>query len=108
MIATIIALIALSICLAISIFIGFNLWSQNRQLEDIVQNNKIEDDAIKLYQIILRLLLNAKSEMDRVDKRGSFSSDDEVGFAFKIMQQSIDTVIENLKKINTNEETGNK
>lgn len=43
-------------------------------------------------------LRNTKEQMDGVDKRGSFSSDDEVGFAFKEIKESIEEVYQFITK----------
>ena len=43
-------------------------------------------------------LRNTRDRMDGVDKRGSFSSDDEIGFAFKEIQESIEEVYQFITK----------
>ena len=43
-------------------------------------------------------LRNTKEQMDGVDKRGSFSSDDEIGFAFREIQESVDEVYQFITK----------
>lgn len=104
----IISLIALLLIIILSIVCS-NLISQNRQLEqevgkdfELVQSN--EEKTLQIYEFILRKLIHCKSELDRVDKRGSFSSDDEVGFAFKVIQNSIDIVVNELQSIKTDTE----
>ena len=37
--------------------------------------------------------------MQRIDKRGSFSSDDEVGFSFKVIQKAIEVVTVKLREM---------
>lgn len=43
-------------------------------------------------------LKNTKEQIDGVDKRGSFSSDDEIGFAFREIQESVDEVYQFITK----------
>ena len=43
-------------------------------------------------------LRDTKERIDGVDKRGSFSSDDEIGFAFKEIQESVDEVYQFITK----------
>lgn len=82
-------------------FAAFNLFRQNQQLEGYIKDfDKVEDDAEKFYRVILGLLVQTYTELQRIDKRGSFSGDDEVGFAFRVILKSIESckhAIENLK-----------
>ena len=86
----------------------YNLNSQVNSLEAYVSKiNKRElnhyAEIEGYYKIFLDLFTNAYLEMQRVDKRGSFSSDDEVGFAFRVILNSIESVkgaLENLRKDN--------
>lgn len=86
----------------------YNLNSQVNSLEAYISKiNKRElnyyAEVEGYYKIFLDLFTNAYLEMQRVDKRGSFSSDDEVGFAFRVILNSIESVkgaLENLRKDN--------
>jgi len=85
-------------------FFCYNLFRQNQQLEQYLQDySKVETDAETFYKVILGLLIHTQSELDRVDKRGSFSSDDEVGFAFKAIRRSIETCVQQLKSMRETE-----
>jgi len=94
-------------------FFVYNLYHQSKQLEDFIaevekREAKIYEDAEKYYIAFLQLFMNADSEISRIDKRGTFSSDDEVGFAFKVIKTCIGNVVQKLKELkeeqNNNEE----
>lgn len=85
------------------VFIG-NLLNQTKQLEKAVEdslsaNDKIQEDVEKYYRVLYGIFTSAAIELDRVDKKGSFSSDDEVGFAFKAIQETIMDVKEKMDYI---------
>lgn len=95
---------ALSIVIAILI-IGLvccilaikNLLNQNNQLEESLQiySNKIEsieNDVIKHYEYFMELFSKTYIEMQQIDRRGSFASDDEVGFVFRVLFTAIENV----------------
>lgn len=81
-----------------------NLLNQNKQLEDTIEkavknNDKINEDVLKYHQVLLGLFQNAYTEITRVDKKGSFSSDDEVGWSFKLLMNTIRDVTEKLETL---------
>lgn len=81
-------------------FISFNLYRKNSQLESALkETGKIEDEVVTFYEVMLRIFMNAEGEMRRIDKRGAFSSDDEVGFGFKVIKTSIENVVVQLKSL---------
>ena len=53
-----------------------------------------------MYNNLLLIFKNAESRILKVDKRGAFSSDDEVGFVFRIIKDTINSIVERLQKIN--------
>lgn len=94
----IIVILILSILLIVGGMVVRNLLKQIDVLEETIQvySNKIdsvEEEAIKYQRYYLELITQTYKELQRIDKRGSFSSDDEVGFSFRILF----TAIENLK-----------
>lgn len=95
------ALLIISVLINIVfIWIIYNLYIQNNKWVEIVnQYFKKEDDFIKHYQVVLNLCLEAKLNMERIDKLGAFASDDDVGFSFKLIQSTIDTLAEKLNQI---------
>lgn len=98
------------VIIVLSFFIS-NLLNQNKQLESEVKKldkreEKLYIEIENYYKIFLGLFTEAYTNMQRVDKRGSFSSDDEVGFAFKVIYnaiQEVQTKLENLKVDDENE-----
>jgi biopolymer transport protein ExbB/TolQ len=98
------------IALLIVAFIAIrNLLSQNDTLLENLQiySNKIEqieDETIKYHKYFLELFTQTYQELQRVNKRGSFSSDDEVGFAFRVILSAIETAKNKLLAIETEEE----
>lgn len=73
-------------------FIVWNLFQQNQQLEGYIKEfDKVEEDAEKFYRVILGLLVQTYAELLRVDKRGSFAGDDEVGFSFRVILKAIES-----------------
>ena len=91
----ILTIIILSILVVTLGFTTFNLLKKNEKQEDILTGymaylNKISD-TIEL----------AETKMNEVDAKGSFKSDDEVGFFFeqiKIIQTALNSfVIKNIK-----------
>ena len=86
-----------------------NLLRQNDTLNENLEiySNKIEsveDEAIKYQKYFLELLTQTYQELQRVDKRGSFSSDDEVGFAFRVILTAIATLKERLGSVEIEQE----
>ena len=93
--------IVLGICLVICIFIISNLLNQVNQLELHANKNvnriiKQSTEFDKYYEYLLKLFSETFLELQRVDKRGSFSSDDEVGFAFRVIVLAIEQTKEKL------------
>jgi uncharacterized membrane protein YukC len=91
----IVAIIILSLLVVILGYTTFNLLKKNEKQEDILTGymaylNKISD-TIEL----------AETKMNEVDAKGSFKSDDEVGFFFeqiKTIQTALNSfVIKNIK-----------
>lgn len=97
-------LLILAILIIISLcFVAHNLYTQSNELEEFIigvekREKEINEDAEKYYTAFLHLFANAQSELVRIDRRGTFSSDDEVGFAFKVIKTSIDNVVLKLKQ----------
>lgn len=88
------------------LFIIFNLNNQVKQLEEEVQKfdqkeKYLYEELEKYYNVFLGIFSDAVITLERIDKRGSFSSDDEVGFTFRIIKnviQEVKTKLDNLRK----------
>lgn len=106
-----IALIILSLLLIVGAVVIRNLLKQNDELVEIIQiySNKVdsvEEEAIKYQRYYLELITQTYQELQRIDKRGSFSSDDEVGFSFRILFTAIENLKLKLGSIEIEEENG--
>lgn len=101
----ILTIILLSICLIVLGFVTYNLYNQVNQLEQYLESTtKAEEDVEKYYQYFLGLFTKCYAELQRIDKRGSFSSDDEVGFSFRVVIQAIADVKNKIEAIRVEQE----
>ena len=101
----ILTIILLSICLIVLGFIAMNLYNQVNQLEQYLEHaTKSEEDVDSYYRYFLGLFTQCYVELQRIDKRGSFSSDDEVGFSFRIVLKAIEDVKIKLEKLRVEQE----
>lgn len=80
MIATIIILILLILVIVLG-YTTFNLLRKNEQAEDIVVGYLIYLDKIS------KVIEVSNETLKKIDHKGSFESDDEVGFFFKQIKQ---------------------
>lgn len=97
-------IILLSIVIVVGIFVIDNLLNQINQFEVHIEKitksqSKLEKEVEKYYKYFLELFTEAYTQIQRVDKRGSFSSDDEVGFSFKVIYRAIEDVTNKLKNM---------
>lgn len=83
------------------IYIIYNLYVNLTEIENKIQI--ILNDKLNFYNFILGLLTKCYSEIDKVDKNGSFSSDDEIGFAFGVIKGSIQETLSEIEKLKEEE-----
>jgi hypothetical protein len=100
----IITIIILSLLVLALGWTTWNLYSQVSVMEEFIKKTnkreeKLYNEVENYYKIFLGLFTEAYSNMQRIDKRGSFSSDDEVGFAFKVIYNSIQEVQNKLETL---------
>ena len=91
----IISIILLTILLGVSIYINYSLLKRNEELEETY--NTLADEYEAIYEKIIRfeeIVNNTNQKLKEIDYRGSFESDDEVGFFFKELK----TLQEDLNK----------
>tara|TARA_R100001129_G_scaffold37383_1_gene25162 strand:+ start:250 stop:522 length:273 start_codon:yes stop_codon:yes gene_type:complete len=79
----IITIILLSIALLASLFANYNLLKNYEQSEEYVEN--LETWVKEFSKTITAM----NQEINKIDTRGSFSSDDEVGYFFKELKKII-------------------
>jgi hypothetical protein len=80
MIALIVTVCILSVLVVILGFTTFNLLRKNERAEDIVVG------YLQYLDKISRIIEISEEKLKKLDQRGTFSSDDEVGFFFKSIQ----------------------
>ena len=85
-----IAIIILSVLLAISIYVIVNLLFKVEKLEDVATTSmedyeKLSADVLKVSKIITQ-----------ADVRGSFAADDEIGEAFKTVKDAVKQLEKNV------------
>lgn len=97
--------IPLIIFILILIYVVVNL--HNKLDKSIDSYNELVDSISErdlTYQKLIKNLLdtytNTYTTLKRVDRRGSFESDDEIGFVFKNIKNTIFELTEYIKKIN--------
>lgn len=100
-------LTALLVC---STYISANLYYKNLFYEQQLTRSQTQYDiAYGLLNKMMELFVQAKDRLHRIDLKGSFSTDDEVGFVFKLINSTIIEVsskLEELKEIlNEGEQT---
>ena len=91
----IISIILLTLLLSVSIYINYNLLKRNEELEETY--NTLADEYETIYEKIVsfeEVVNNTNQKLKEIDYRGSFESDDEVGFFFKELK----TLQEDLNK----------
>lgn len=95
--------ILFSLSLAANLFLIWivsNLYNQVQDLkQELTKVNTLDDDLVRYHEILMGIFTRAYADFERVDKRGSFSSDDEIGWSFKLLKDVIKDVQENLKSI---------
>jgi len=79
----IITIILLAIALIGSIFANYNLLKKYEQSEEYVENL---ETWVREFS---KTITNMNQELEKIDKRGSFSSDDEVGYFYKELKNII-------------------
>ena len=89
----IITIIILSLLLLASLFANYNLLKNYEQSEEYVEN--LETWVREFSKTITTM----NQEINKIDKRGSFSSDDEVGYFFKELKK----IISKLNNLGENE-----
>jgi type II secretory pathway pseudopilin PulG len=108
---TVLAII-ITLLTVLVIVLGFvirNLLTQNDTLNENLEvySNAIEtveNEAIKYQKYFLQLFTQTYQELQRIDKKGSFSSDDEVGFAFRVILTSIESLKDKIGSVEIEQE----
>ena len=79
----IITIIILALALIGSLFVIYNLLRKYEQGEEYIEN--LETWFVQFSKTVT----NMNKEMEKIDKKGAFSADDEVGYFFKQLKKII-------------------
>ena len=79
------------ILIGIILFLGWVIYLMTEQLEQIENNIGVYEEY---YNAFIEQLNEANQKMQAIDNKGSFSSDDEIGFAFKTVRDCIDDLVQ--------------
>lgn len=94
----ILSIILLAILLGISIYVNVSLLKRNEQLEE--NYNTLADEYETMYNKMVsfeEVIDDANQKLKEIDSKGSFESDDEVGFFFKELKGLQDEIRNFLK-----------
>ena len=94
----ILSIILLAILLGISIYVNVSLLKRNEQLEE--NYNTLADEYESMYNKMVsfeEVIDDANQKLKEIDSKGSFESDDEVGFFFKELKGLQDEIRNFLK-----------
>ena len=101
-------LIALIISLLFNILLGYLTWINFTKLEKLTEHvtqvTAYNEACIQFIGSMFFKFKEAQIKMKEVDKLGAFASDDQVGFAFKDIQDAIDEVYDYITKYVNEEE----
>jgi len=82
-------IIALVISIVINLVCGYLVWNSNRKIGIL---EKYASTFLSDLTSLKDKIVKANSIMKQADTLGAFESDDEVGTAFKIMKDCLDTL----------------
>jgi hypothetical protein len=85
-------IILLGVLLLISFYVIYNLFNKVAKLETIVENTS--EYLIRVNDIVVL----SNDRLKEIDGKGTFSSDDEIGFFFKYVQQIQDMLNDYITK----------
>lgn len=93
---TIVASILGVVCVVLA-YVVYNLNRKVGYLEQ--QQEQLEQKSVELVEQLIVNFFAAQQQLERVDKRGSFASDDEVGFVFTVIKNTVHELAQYLKKL---------
>lgn len=89
-----------SVLYLVMLYILITLYRKNvilsRELENRYTN---EENYIMFFRSILETYVGVLAKLKRIDRRGSFESDDEIGFVFKTIKNTISELHQQLLTI---------
>lgn len=92
--------IILSSILGICIYIIFNMYYKIKKLEELlIKSEQIEQRVVNLIRLVAKKNIEAYAIIKKIDKRGSFESDDEIGIIYKIIRNTIKDLSDQMSEI---------
>lgn len=91
-------------------YVCINLYTKNEALYSTLEKNiDVEEHSIVLIKNLVVTYTQVLAKIKRIDRRGSFESDDEIGFVFTTIKKTIESLVEELKSLEKelNETDGN-
>lgn len=93
-------IVLLIIVILVLLFIVFNMNAKLTALESRLESyTDLEDNVMILIENLVVTYTKVLSKIKRIDRLGSFESDDEIGFVFKTIKQTIEDLVGELKTI---------
>jgi hypothetical protein len=89
----IIAIVLLSLCLTVSVYVNINLTRKFEQLDEMAQESVdvlLENE--KFLTELRNRILSQRSYLKQLDRIGSFEADDETGYFFKEMKDIVNDI----------------
>lgn len=91
----------------VSIYANINSYKKIEVLEEQIERvETIESNSVALVENLLVAYIKVLAKLKRIDRLGAFESDDEVGFVFKTLKNTIEELkneLDNLKQTLKNE-----
>ena len=81
------AWILIIVLILLTSFFGYVIYLLSEQIEQYEESVEFLE---QWYEKFITTIADADNKMQEVDKRGSFSSDDEIGFAYQTVKECIE------------------
>ena len=85
------AWILIVVLIILCVFLSYLIYLLAEQIEEYEENVEFFKEW---YDKFITIIADADNRLQEVDTRGSFSSDDEVGFAYKTIKECINNLTE--------------
>lgn len=94
---TFLIILIVSIIILAGIIIYNLLWQISQLESEVKKSNAVIDRTSTFYNFLLKIYVNAALELKRIDRLGAFASDDEVGFIFNTINETIAQINNQMK-----------
>lgn len=100
-----IILVTATILSTLLLFVVFNLNRKLNVAKAALQDSVSREEYLtNVIGVMATLATSAYNNMVKIDKRETFASDDEVGFTFKAILETVKTLADQFNKLNVKEE----